>query len=106
MPARQKRLVIPLDDTASEGLSLLSEWTGVGEATLAKRLLSAVLMVIGNAIDSAGDLGEDESHEEWKAGLDADKVKRDAILAELDSRLSPESLANRDAEDLRRRLKA
>ena len=59
MAPKQKRIVVPLSDTAVEGLAALAELTGLGEDALAKRLLAAILNVIAGAIaeaDSPGDL--------------------------------------------------
>lgn len=58
MSSRQKRVIVPLDDTAREGLAWLSAATGLGEDALAKRLLQAILNVIAGAMENGEPLAE------------------------------------------------
>lgn len=65
MARRQKRVVVPLDDSAAEGLAWLSQAIGLGEDALAKRLLQATLNVIVGAVD----LGESPEVREYPEEL-------------------------------------
>lgn len=66
MAPRYKRVIVPLDDTATEALAELSLWLGLGEDALAKRLLSGTLHVIAGALESrqeSSEAPESESEE-------------------------------------------
>jgi hypothetical protein len=58
MAPKSRRIVVPLDDTAGEALSALSQWLGLGEDALAKRLLSATLNVIAGCLEARQESGE------------------------------------------------
>jgi hypothetical protein len=68
MAPKYKRVIIPLDDTATEALAALSGWLGVGEDTLAKRLLSATLHVIAAALETQQETGEAPESEPEESG--------------------------------------
>lgn len=60
---RNKRIVVSLDDAAAEGLASLSEWLGLGEDALARRLLNATLNVIAGAMEAEAPKAEPEAPE-------------------------------------------
>lgn len=71
MPPRQRRIIVPLDDTAGEALAELSLWLGLGEDALAKRLLSGTLHVIAGALEARQESSQaPESEPEELTGLE------------------------------------